>query len=83
MTCERLRRRRHGGGGMAEMCFEGFRTEWAPTVADLLIDPAVSFALKDVLKTWEVRDPVDAARDARLLAEVLERRADEAVSWTV
>ena len=52
-------------------------------MADLLIDPAVSFALKDVLRTWEVRDPVDAARDARLLAEVLERRADEAVSWTV
>ena len=62
---------------------EGFRTEWAPSVADLLIDPAVSFALKDVLRTWENRDPADAARDARLLAEVLERRADEAVSWTV
>jgi hypothetical protein len=52
---------------MAEAGLEGFRTEWAPSVADLLVDPAVSFAL----------------RDARLLAEVLERRADEAVSWTV
>lgn len=68
---------------MAEACLEGFRTEWVPSLADLLIDPAVSFALKDVLRLWEVRDPVDAARDARLLAEVLERRADEAVSWTV
>ncbi len=66
---------------MAEAGFEGFRTEWTPTVADLLIDPAVSFAVKDVLRTWEIRDPVDAARDARLLAEVLGRRADEAVSW--
>lgn len=66
---------------MVEAGLEGFRTEWPSTVADLLIDPAVSFALKDVLRTWEVRDPVDAARDARLLAEVLERRADEAVSW--
>ncbi len=52
-----------------------------PTVADLLVDPGVSFALKDVLLIWETRDPVDAARDARLLAEVLDRRADEAVSW--
>ena len=68
---------------MAEAGLEGFRTEWVPSGADLLIDPAVSFALKDVLRSWEVRDPVDAARDARLLAEVLERRADEAVSWTV
>jgi len=50
-------------------------------VADLLTDPAVSYALKEVLLVWEVRDPVDAARDARLLAEVLERRADETVSW--
>ena len=52
-----------------------------PTVADLLADPAVSFALKAVLRAWEVRDPVDAARDARILADLLERRADEAVSW--
>jgi hypothetical protein len=66
---------------MGEVRLDGFRTEWSPTVADLLIDPAVSFALKDILRTWEIRDPVDAARDARLLAEVLERRADEAVSW--
>lgn len=53
-----------------------------PTVADLLNDPAVSHAVKSVLLVWEARDPVDAARDARLMAEVLERRADEAVSWT-
>lgn len=52
------------------------------TVADLLMNPAVSQAVKTVLLVWEARDPVDAARDARLLAEVLERRADEAVSWT-
>lgn len=54
---------------------------WKPTVADLLTDPTVSFALKDVLRVWDVRDPVDAARDARLLAEVFERRTDEEVSW--
>lgn len=54
----------------------------SPTVADLLMDPAVSFALKSVILTWEMRDVVDAAADARLLAEVFERRAQEALSWT-
>lgn len=52
------------------------------TVADLLMDPGVSFALKAVILTWEGRDVVDAAMDARLLAEVFTRRADEAVSWS-
>jgi len=51
------------------------------TVADLLMNPAVSFALKTVILSWETRDVVDAAADARLLAEVFMRRADEAVSW--
>lgn len=53
----------------------------SPTVADLLVDPAARFALKDVIRAWEARDPVDAARDARVLADLLERRADEAVAW--
>lgn len=53
------------------------------TVADLLADPAVSFPLKTVILSWEQRDPVDAARDARVLAEVFERRADEAMSWNL
>jgi len=54
----------------------------ALTVADLLANPTVSFALKTVILTWEQRDPVDAANDARLLADLFVRRADEAVSWT-
>ena len=54
---------------MAEVQHRGERVA-VPTVADLLVDPAVSYALKEVLLVWEVRDPVDAAR-----------RADEAVSW--
>lgn len=55
--------------------------DYLPTMADLLVDPAASFALKAVLRAWAVRDPVDAAHDARILADLLERRADEAVSW--
>ena len=67
---------------MAEAMRRRERRRAVPTVADLLNDPAVSQAVKSVLLTWELRDPVDAAKDARLMAEVLERRADEAVSWT-
>lgn len=51
------------------------------SVAALLRDPSVSFALKRVLRTWQGRDVLDAAADARLLADVLEHRAREAVSW--
>lgn len=51
------------------------------TVTDPLVDPAVSQAVKSVLRTWQVRDPVAAAKDARLLTQVLEKHADEALSW--
>ena len=53
-----------------------------PTVAELLVDPSVSFALKAVIRSWASRDVVDAAADAGLLAEVFQRRADEVLSWT-
>lgn len=43
-----------------------------PQIAALLYDPAVSFPLKAVLREWMQRDPVDAARDAELLAAALE-----------
>lgn len=48
-----------------------------PRPSTLLSDPTVSGALKSVLRTWSRRDPVDAARDAELLALSLERVADE------
>lgn len=44
--------------------------------AGVFADPTASFALKAVLATWLGRDPVDAAHDARRLAEVLEAEAD-------
>jgi len=43
-----------------------------PTVADLLADPAASFAIKDVARRWAARDCVDAATDARVLCQVFE-----------
>ena len=48
-----------------------------PTMDDLLDDPAVSYPLKAVLLVWSGRDPVDAARDADLLAAVMANRADD------
>lgn len=48
-----------------------------PTVRALLADPAVRRPLKEVLRRWSERDPVDAAQDAGLLALALERLADE------
>ena len=46
------------------------------TVADLLADPAASFAIKDVARRWAARDCVDAALDAQVLCEVFEAAAD-------
>ncbi len=43
---------------------------------DILQRQGVSYWLKDALRTAMRRDPVDAANDAELLAEVLRRRAD-------
>ena len=44
----------------------------APTVADLLDDPAASQWLKAALREAVRRDPVDALNDALVLAAVLE-----------
>lgn len=48
-----------------------------PTVRALLADPTVRRPLKELLRRWSGRDPVDAAQDAGLLALALERMADE------
>lgn len=52
-----------------------------PTAEAVLADPAVSYWLKDAIRTLQRRDPCDAARDAALLAEVIagpEQIADSA-----
>ncbi len=46
-------------------------------VAELLADPSVSYWLKDALRSALLRDSVDAARDALLLADVLGARCDQ------
>lgn len=48
----------------------------APTLDEVLSSPTSSSWLKDALRSSLPRDPVDAARDAELLALVLSSRAD-------
>ena len=48
----------------------------APTPDELLTSLTASIWLKDALRSALGRDPVDAARDAELLALVLAARAD-------
>ena len=43
----------------------------------VLADPAASFWLKDALRTALDRDPVDAANDAEVLAQLLEQWCQE------
>jgi hypothetical protein len=46
------------------------------TVEQILADPCCSRWLKDALRAALARDPIDAAGDAEVLAEVLAGRAD-------
>lgn len=48
----------------------------------VLEDPATSFRLKAVVRDWARRDPVDAARDARILCSLFEALADQQLGRT-
>ncbi|QXW20194.1 hypothetical protein KXJ72_17995 (plasmid) [Comamonas aquatica] len=47
----------------------------SPKIEELLRDPAVSNWLKKAITECLERDPVDAANDAELLAQVLDEHA--------
>jgi hypothetical protein len=49
-------------------------------VEEVLADPAASFWLKEALSSALNRDPVDAANDAEVLAQLLDRRCQEILS---
>ncbi len=46
------------------------------SIDDILTDPEASDWLKSALRSALERDPVDAANDAGILAQVLEERAE-------
>lgn len=48
-----------------------------------MADPSVSSSLKAVLRSWAGRDPVEAARDAELLAAAFVRRADDLLAEVI
>jgi hypothetical protein len=45
-----------------------------PSVDELLREPSTSFWLRNALTSALLRDPVDAANDADILARVLDQR---------
>jgi hypothetical protein len=53
------------------------REQPLPTIQEILSDPAASFWLRESLRTALVRDAVDAANDAEVLARLLDRRCKE------
>jgi hypothetical protein len=46
-------------------------------IEQVLADPAASFWLKEALRSALDRDPVDAANDAEVLAQLLDQRCQE------
>ena len=54
-----------------------------PPIPEILSDPAASSWLKNALQEALSRDPIDAANDAEVLAELLDRRCCEIFSQSV
>jgi hypothetical protein len=51
-----------------------------PSIEEVLRDPAASLWLRNALRAALVRDPVDAANDAEVLARLLDRRCRSILS---
>lgn len=51
-----------------------------PEIQQVLLDPAASFWLKNALRSALERDPVDAANDAEVFAQLLDRRCRSMLS---
>jgi len=50
------------------------------SIDEVLADPAASFWLKTALRSALCRDPVDAAHDSKILAQLLGQRCDAILS---
>jgi hypothetical protein len=51
-----------------------------PSIDEVLADPSASFWLKATLRSALCRDPVDAAHDSEILAQLLGQRCDAILS---
>ena len=58
------------------------RTFKTPTIEQVVADPAASYWLKAALESALKRDCLDAAYDAKLLAELLKARCDKIMGMT-
>jgi hypothetical protein len=61
------------------MCY-GLGAEDLPSIDEVLADPAASFWPKRALRSALCRDPVDAAHDSEILAQLLGQRCDAILS---
>ena len=46
-------------------------------IRTIFANPAISWWLRDTLKTALIRNPIDVAKDAEILASILKKRAAE------
>lgn len=61
------------------MC-DGMGAGALPSIDEFLADPAASTCLKTALRSALRRDPVDAAHDSAILAQLLGQRCDAILS---
>ncbi|MDE2022557.1 MAG: hypothetical protein KGI71_06640 [Patescibacteria group bacterium] len=54
-----------------------YRQPYYDRICDILESPEASFWIKKAIHDLNQRDPLDAARDARLLAAIFEQRYTE------
>ena len=59
------------------------RLRACPTPAEIEDEPSCSYTLKNTLRTWLQRDPVDALRDAELLVAALRHHLDQVLPGAV
>jgi hypothetical protein len=59
---------------------DGPTTGGLPSIDEVLADPAAFSWLKKVLRSALSRDPVDAAHDSAILAQLLGQRCDAILS---
>ena len=53
-----------------------------PTAAEIIASPSASYWLKGAIAALQQRDPLDAARDAAMLSEIMAAECDKVLAET-
>jgi hypothetical protein len=56
---------------------------WSQLIAQICDDPSASYWLKNAIRSLAARDPVDAAKDAEILVDIMRARISELVPLRV